>query len=97
MPLNFTYIVLIPKVKNPNKMTQFRPISLSNVIYKIGSKTIANRLKHILPDMISPIQSAFVPHHLITYNTVVAIELNHYINSKNKSIDDYMTLKLDVS
>ena len=51
--INLTFITLIPKVNNPESVTEFRPISLCNVIYKILSKVIANRLKPILNSIIS--------------------------------------------
>lgn len=96
-PLNHTFVVLIPKNKNPERMTEFRPISLCNVIYKIGSKAIANRLKPALALLISPSQSAFVPNRLITDNVLVAFELNHYIRTHTRAKHNFMTLKLDVS
>ena len=47
---NDTTIVLIPKVNNPTLVSQFRPTSLCNVVYKVILKMLANRLRAILPD-----------------------------------------------
>ena len=62
---NETIISLIPKVQQPERVTDLRPISLCNVVYKLIWKVLANCLKKILPGIISPNQSAFVPEWLI--------------------------------
>lgn len=54
------FVTLIPKINNPRRMADFRPISLCNVIYKIITKALANRLKLFLDPIISQSQSAFV-------------------------------------
>jgi hypothetical protein len=59
--VNDTLIVLIPKKNDPEQLTNFRPISLCNVIYKVISKCLVNRFRPLLQDIIAPTQSVFIP------------------------------------
>lgn len=95
--LNKTHVVLIPKVKNPASLAEYRPISLFNVIYKIASKVLVNRLKPFLSNIISLNQIAFTRGRLITDNTWVAFETFHYMGSVETRRYGSMAVKLDMS
>jgi ribonuclease HI len=95
--LNLTHVTLVPKLNNPSSVTEFRPISLCNVLYKILSKVLANRLKKLLPLIIDPTQSAFIPGRLITDNVLAAYETLHTMHSGMRGKKGFMAVKLDMS
>ncbi|XP_030495226.2 uncharacterized protein LOC115711025 [Cannabis sativa] len=94
--LNQTFIVLIPKRGNAQCFDDYRPISLCNFSYKIISKLLANRIKKLLPGIISPSQSAFVPGRWIAENGIIAHEIMDSFK-KMKGRRGFVGLKLDMS
>ncbi|GKV13309.1 hypothetical protein SLEP1_g24337 [Rubroshorea leprosula] len=58
--LNSSFLTLIPKKLNTGNLKDYRPISLIGCMYKLLSKVLANRLKAVLPAIISETQSAFL-------------------------------------
>lgn len=95
--MNTTHIVLIPKIKQPETVKDFRPISLCNVIFRVITKCIANRLKPFLHDLVSINQSAFIPSRLITDNVMTAFEIFHSMKKKKKGRIGQLAMKLDMS
>ena len=95
--INRTNITLIPKINSPSRLSDFRPISLCNVVYKLVSKILANCLKNFLPQIIIENQSAFLSERLITDNVLVAFKLMHYLEHKKKGKENFMVVKLDMS
>ncbi|XP_019085582.1 PREDICTED: uncharacterized protein LOC109126472 [Camelina sativa] len=93
--VNSTILALIPKKKDAQTMKDYRPISCCNVLYKIISKILANRLKLILPKFISPNQSAFVKDRLLMENLLLATEL---VKDYHKdSVSPRCAMKIDIS
>ncbi|GAU51576.1 hypothetical protein TSUD_414250 [Trifolium subterraneum] len=95
--LNDTNICLIPKCDNPTSMKDLRLISLCNVLYKMISKVLANRLKCCLDKCVSQEQSAFVEGRSILDNALIAIEVIHALKRKTKGRRGELTLKIDIS
>ncbi|XP_042973154.1 uncharacterized protein LOC122304957 [Carya illinoinensis] len=95
--INDTFLVLIPKSSNPKSVSEYRPISLCNVIYKIITKMLTNRLKPIMSFLISPNQCAFVPRRQISDNILAAYETLHTMTTQLSRHQGFMVLKLDMS
>ncbi|KAL3509574.1 hypothetical protein ACH5RR_028975 [Cinchona calisaya] len=95
--INHTIISLIPKVKIPSDVTQYRPISLYNTLYKIVSEVLVNKLKPFLSKCIYKSQSAFISGKQILDNVMIAHEYMHYLYGKRKRKQEFITLKLDMS
>lgn len=95
--INATHIALVPKNLSPTSVTEFRPISLCNAIYKLISKVLANRLKAVLLEIISHTQSTFIPGRLITDNILAAYETMHSMQIRMWSKTGFMGLKLNMS
>ena len=87
----------IQQINNPESVAQFRLISLCNVIYKILSKVIVNRLKPILKSIIFETQSAFVADRLITDNILITFESLYHMKTQCSGKTSFMALKLDMS
>ncbi|XP_050217337.1 uncharacterized protein LOC126668167 [Mercurialis annua] len=93
--LNDTNLVLIPKISNPERVSDLRPIALCNVAYKIIF--MANRMKCLLTSIISENQSAFVENRLTTDNFLIAYEIGHYLRCKRRGKVGMAALKIDMS
>ncbi|CAA7013484.1 unnamed protein product [Microthlaspi erraticum] len=82
---NATNLVLIPKITNASRTTDFRPISCLNTMYKVISKLLAKKLKSVLPSVISHSQSAFLSGRMLSENVLLATEIVQGYNSANVS------------
>ena len=87
-------LVLLPKINHPNKLKDYRPVSLSNFTNKIISKILSTRLASILPNIVSDNQSGFVKGRSISENIMLAQEIIHGIKLPKEGKN--VVIKLDM-
>lgn len=92
--VNATVIALVPKSNTPKKVSDFRPISCCNVVYKCISKIIANRIKGVLNSLVDDCQSAFIPSRQISDNILLSQELMR--NYHRKCGPSKVAFKIDI-
>ncbi|WZZ65076.1 hypothetical protein YC2023_076446 [Brassica napus] len=92
---NATILSLVPKFPGASKVTDYRPISCLNTIYKVISRLLVKKLKPMLSTLILPSQTAFVKGRLLIENTTLAGELvNGYHKNKGPK---RITIKVDIA
>jgi retron-type reverse transcriptase len=92
--LNQDFIVLVPKVQNPQLVSQFRPIRLTHSFARIISKLMANRLSGELDKLISINQTAFIRKRCIHDNFMY---VHQVIKDLYKRKIHAFFIKLDIS
>ena len=93
--VNSTILALVPKKLDSMEMKDYRPIACCNVLYKVVSKILANRLKVLLPRIIAETQSAFVKGRLLMENVLLASELVK--NYHKDTVTPRCLMKIDIS
>lgn len=93
--LNKTIITLIPKCNNLETLSNYRLISLCNSVYKIISKIIIERIRPMLKNLISPLQTAFVLGKRSVDNVLITQELIYSLDRKKGRVG-YMAIKVDL-
>ena len=95
--INETHICLLPKVSGAKSPSEFRPIALCNVRYKIIAKILTLRLQKFLDHIVSKQQSTFVPGRAITDNILITHENLHYLKVSEATKRRSMVIKTDMS
>ena len=88
-------MALISKVAHPEVITQFRPISLCNTLYKLLSRIIVHQLKPYMAEVINPCQAGFVPGRRTSDNIIIVQEVIRTLISR-RGWTGYVAIKLDL-
>ena len=80
--LNFGEIILLPKIKDANRIQQYRPNCLLNVSFKIFTKVATNRLNGVADHVVKPTQTAFMQGRNILDGVAVLHETVHELHRK---------------
>lgn len=94
---NRTFVRLIPKGSWPKLVSDYMPIALCNVTYKLISKILSLRLRPILQSIIGENQSAFVKDRAISDNVLITHKLLYYLKNSEANINCSMAVKTDMS
>lgn len=94
--VNHTLLTLIPKLDDPKKAADFRLIALCNVIYKVVTKVLTNRIRLVLPHIIAGSQSSFIQGRDTKDNSIVLQEAVHTMQGMT-SRKRFMIIKLDLA
>jgi hypothetical protein len=86
--VNYTFIALIPKVNSPQRLNDFRPISLVGCLYKV----LANRLRSVIGSVVSDSQSAFVKGKQILDGFLIA---NEAVDEARRMGKELLVFKVD--
>ncbi|GJX71521.1 RNA-directed DNA polymerase, eukaryota [Tanacetum coccineum] len=89
---NSSFVALIPKTHDPKFVSDYRPISLIGSLYKVITKILANRLSFVISDLISDVQTAFLPNRQILDGPFIINELLSWCKSKKQQA---MVFKVD--
>jgi hypothetical protein len=90
--INSTFIALIPKIDCPQRLNDFRPISLVGSLYKILAKVLANRLRLVIGSVISESQTVFVKDRQILDGVLIA---NEVVDDARRSKKELMLFKVN--
>lgn len=93
--VNSAALTLIPKTANASCISQYRPISCCNVLYKTITKLLTLRMKSIMPALVSPNQTAFIQGRKLGDHVMLAQALckDYHLRSGAPRI----AFKLDIS